>query len=214
LFCSALGAICAQRAPHTRTSHSRQLLHPVPSLYSRASRSFSRSALARVGCAAPIARCAHAGPITCAHWRALSQCVFVPIWGSIGPARWAPMRYVWCCAHICAHSARINAHSRPPTPITYAHCSNECLYQFGPRSAQLFGRLCLMCYNTRTFACAARTLMRTHDRRPPYVLPIVPMSVCSYLGIDRPGRLAVYAGCAGLRACLRAQRAQRAIGAA
>jgi hypothetical protein len=81
----------------------------------------------------------------------LPQWVFVPIWGLIGPARWAPMRYVCWYAHVCA---RINAHSRPPTPITYAHCSNECLYQFGPRSAQLFGRLCWMCNNTRMFARA------------------------------------------------------------
>jgi hypothetical protein len=120
--------------------------------------------LARVGCAAPIARCVHADPHNLCP---LLQWVFVPIWGSIGPARWAPKRYVWCRAHVCARSARINPHSRPPTPITYAHCSNECLYQFGPWSAQLFGHLCWMCNNTCTFARAARTSMRTCDRRPP-----------------------------------------------
>jgi hypothetical protein len=41
----------------------------------------------------------------------LAQWVFVPIWGSIGPARWTPMRYVWCCAHVCARSAHINEHA-------------------------------------------------------------------------------------------------------
>jgi hypothetical protein len=97
----------------------------------------------------------------------LPQWVFVPVWGSIVAALWAAMRYVWCCALVCARSARINAHSRLPTPITYAHCSNEWLYQFRPRSAQLFGRLCWMCNNTRTFARAALTTMRTRDRRPP-----------------------------------------------
>jgi hypothetical protein len=43
-YCSAICAICAQRAPNTHTSRSRPLRRPVPSLYSRASRSSSRSA--------------------------------------------------------------------------------------------------------------------------------------------------------------------------
>jgi hypothetical protein len=53
----------------------------------------------------------------------------------------------------------------------------------------------------------ARASMRTRDRRLPKVLPIVPMSVCSNLGLDRPFRLAVYAGYVVLRAHLRALRA-------
>jgi hypothetical protein len=116
----------AARAPNSNYALT-QLLRPVPSLYSRASRSFYRSALARVGCAAPIARCAHVDPHNLCP---LLQWGFVPIWGSIGPALRAPMRYVWCL--------RINAHSGSPTPKR---------------------------------------------------LPIVPMSVCSNLGLDRPGLL-------------------------
>jgi hypothetical protein len=51
--------------------------------------------------------------------------------------------------------------------------------------------------------------MRTRDRRPKYVLPIVPMSVLTNLGLDMPGRLAVYARYVVLRACLRAKRAHQ-----
>jgi hypothetical protein len=145
----AQGAICVQGAPHTRTSRWRQFLRPVPSLYSRASR--ARALRLRGSAAAPRLRAARTPTLkTCAH----CPNVFVPIWGSIGPARWAPMRYVWCCVHVCA---RINAHPRSPTPITSAHCSNECFYQFGPRSAQPFGSLCYMCTAMRTFVRARRT---------------------------------------------------------
>jgi hypothetical protein len=35
--------------------------------------------------------------------------------------------------------------------------------------------------------------MRTCDRRPLLLLPIVPMSVCTNLGLDRSSRLAAYA---------------------
>jgi hypothetical protein len=46
----------------------------------------------------------------------LSQWVFVPIWGSIGPVVWPSMLDMWCRAHVCA---RINAHSGSPTPYLY-----------------------------------------------------------------------------------------------
>jgi hypothetical protein len=59
------------------------------------------------------------------------------------------------------------------------------------------------------FARAARTSMRTRDRRPPYLLSIVPMSVCTNLGPYRPSRLAAYAGCVMLRPRLRARNATR-----
>jgi hypothetical protein len=49
-------APCAIRAPHTRASCSRRLRRHVPFMYSLASNSFSRFALTRDGCAAPIAR--------------------------------------------------------------------------------------------------------------------------------------------------------------
>jgi hypothetical protein len=50
----------------------------------------------------PIARYAHADPH---HLCPLSQWVFVPMWGSIGPAVWAPVMDMWWCAHVCS---RIN----------------------------------------------------------------------------------------------------------
>jgi hypothetical protein len=121
-----------------------------------------RSALARVSCAAPIARCARCAYADPHNLCPLPQWVFVPNWGLIGPALRVPMLDVWCCARVCVH---INAHTRSTTPITSAHYSNECLYQFRPRSAQPFGRLCWMYNATRTFARAARTSMCTRDRR-------------------------------------------------
>jgi hypothetical protein len=83
----------------------------------------------------------------------LPQWVFVPNCGSIGPAHRVSMLDVWCCARVCA---RINAHTRSPTPITYIYCSNECLYQFRPRSVQPCGRLCWMCM-LRAHQCAPAT---------------------------------------------------------
>jgi hypothetical protein len=83
------------------------------------------------------------------------------------PAVWPPMLYVWFCAHVCALCSRINAHSRSPTPITFAHYPNECLYQFGARWAQPFGRLCWICEVAHMFARVAHTSIRTCDRRPP-----------------------------------------------
>jgi hypothetical protein len=46
-------------------------------------------------------------PITAALW------VFVPIWGSIGPAVWPPMLDMWWCAHVTVSSQRC--------PWTYSH---------------------------------------------------------------------------------------------
>jgi hypothetical protein len=114
----------AARAPHSNFALAAVA---APCSIPVLSRSFSRSALARVGCAAPIARCAHADPHNLCP---LFQWVFVPIWGSIGPVLRVPMRYVWCCTHVCA---RINAHSGSPTPIHSTHCPNDCLFQFGAR---------------------------------------------------------------------------------
>jgi hypothetical protein len=76
--------------------------------------------------------------------------------------------------------------SRPPTTLTSAHCSKECVYQFGPRSALPFGRLCWICGAERTFA---------HSRSPtPYLHRTVPKSACANFEPDRPSRLAAYAG--------------------
>jgi hypothetical protein len=112
----------------------------------------SRFALAV--CASPSARCAYADPhnvCSLPHW------VFVPIWGSIGPVLWAPMLDAGCCAHVCA---RINAHRRSPTPITYVHCSNECLYQFGPSRLAAYAG-CVMLWTRlraqRSHQCALAT---------------------------------------------------------
>jgi hypothetical protein len=35
--------------------------------------------------------------------------------------------------------------ARTPTPITFVYCPNECLYQFGSRPVQPFGRLRCIC---------------------------------------------------------------------
>jgi hypothetical protein len=59
------------------------------------------------------------------------------------------------------------------------------------------------------FAREARASLRNLDRRHPLVLPIVPMSVFSNLGLDWSDRLAVYAGYVVLRAHLRALRAHK-----
>jgi hypothetical protein len=123
-----------------------------------------RTTIVSVGGWTNIRLCRSLTPITFLHCP--NEC-FVPIWAAIYPAVWPPMMDMWCCAHGCASSARINAIPRSPTPITSAHCSNACLYQFGSRSAQPFGRLCWMCNVARTFARAAHTSMRTRDRRLP-----------------------------------------------
>jgi hypothetical protein len=67
------------------------------------------------------------------------------------------------------------ANARTPNRITYADCPNECLYQFGSRSVQPFGRQCWICslsvyarVCTQTCArvrgrtCAQHTHMHTH----------------------------------------------------
>jgi hypothetical protein len=53
------------------------------------------------------------------------------------------------CAAIIARCARA---MRTPIPITCADCPNECLYQFGSRSVQPFGRQRLICSVACTFA--------------------------------------------------------------
>jgi hypothetical protein len=150
------------RAPNAHTSRSRRLRRPVPSLYSRASHSFSRSALERDGCNDPIARCA---------------CV-----------------------------ARATRATHTQTPITSAHFPIEFLYQFGVQSVQTFGRQCWIGGAVRMFARAARPSMRTRDRRPPLILPIGQISVCTNVGPNHTSRLAAYAVCVVLCARLRALR--------
>jgi hypothetical protein len=96
----------------------------------------------------------------------LSQCVFVSIGGPNGPAVWPPMLYMCiCCPHIYSRSERINASLRSPTPITFTHCPNECLYQLGPRSARPFGRLCWIC-NAACLFCASSSRIYAHSRSP------------------------------------------------
>jgi hypothetical protein len=51
---------------------------------------------------------------------------------------------------------------RTPTTITFAECPNVCLYQFGSRSVQPFGRQRLICSAARKFARSA--CMNAHSR--------------------------------------------------
>jgi hypothetical protein len=95
---------------------------------------------------------------------------------------------------------------RTQTPITCAPFPNEFLYQFGVQSVQTLGRQCWIGGAVRMFA---RASMRTRDRRPPLLLPIVPISVCTNVGPDRRSRLAAYAVCVVLCARLRALRAHQ-----
>jgi hypothetical protein len=81
------------------------------------------------------------------------------------------LNYLFCSAlrAICmvcmVLHARLGAQRAHQCAIATADPNNWA--QFGPRSAQLFGRLCWMCNNTRTFTRAARTSMRIRERRPP-----------------------------------------------
>jgi hypothetical protein len=80
------------------------------------------------------------------------------------------------CAVPIARCARVARATRTPTPITYADCHNECLYQYGSRSVLPFGRqrwICSLsvyarlCTHTRarTWAQArAHTHTHTHTR--------------------------------------------------
>jgi hypothetical protein len=55
--------------------------------------------------------------------------------------------------------------TRTPTPITFADCPNECLYQCWSRSVQQFERQCWICSAERAFARAVHACMRTRDRQ-------------------------------------------------
>jgi hypothetical protein len=50
--------------------------------------------------------------------------------------------------------------TRTPTPITYADCPNQCLYQFGSRSVQPFGHQRWIC----SLSVYARLCTHTHAR--------------------------------------------------
>jgi hypothetical protein len=131
-----------------------------------------------------------------------------------------------CCAVLfnpCILTPLLRAErtTHPPAPIPFAHCPNECLYQFGSRSVQPFGRLCWICVHGCTLALAHPlyswhrpneslcecwnrsaqpfgfiywTCDAVRTRRPPYLHRIVPMSVCANVGPDRPSRFAAYTG--------------------
>jgi hypothetical protein len=69
----------------------------------------------------------------------LPQWVFVPIWVSISTAVWGPTLYMKCCAHVCARSARMHAHSRSPMNInTHGYHVYHVLY-FGVLIHSSFG---------------------------------------------------------------------------